>query len=400
MTERDAPARAGIPEEARALHARVLALDAHADLVLPTTNPSYLAKDGTSKVSPERMREGGLDAVVLAIAVEPQRRNAEGFARAAAIAAEKLAAFRRIVDDHPDVVAATTPKEIEGARAEGRRALVLGFQNALILGTDPDAVVPWFEAGCRVFALTHMGHNDFADSSRPLYRPRKRAYEPTEEHGGLSPLGEAALDRIVAHGGLVDVSQLSRNATLQAIERTRRPIVATHSNVRAISDVTRNLSGEEIDAIARSGGVVHVSSFAPYLPRLGDPALMARVVATRREHGLPETFSYPFELYWEIEDVTARTAFLTAMRGLIRDLSVEDMLDHVDHLAERVGVDHIGVGNDFNHGTNVRGFRDATEAGHFTAGLMARGYGEDDIARIWSGNFLRALKAAQDGATV
>ncbi len=385
------------PERASEIHARVLSLDAHADVVLPGTSKQYVARDGGSKVSPERMRAGGLDAVVLAIAVEPVRRDDRGFEKARGIADEKLAAVRTLVDDEANrVVLARTADEVVAAKAEGKCAVVLGFQNALILGRSAEDLDLWWEAGCRVFALTHMGHNDFADSSRPLYKSRQRAYEPEEEHGGLSSLGERAIDRIGALGGVVDVSQLSRRAALQTIERSRAPMIASHSNVRAISDVTRNLSDEEIDAIAGRGGIVHVCSFAPYLPRLGDPELMQKVLAVRSEAGLPERFSYPFELYWEIRDEERQRAFLTAMRALVDDLSVEDMLDHVDYLAERVGVDHIGVGNDFNHGTNVRGYRDATEAGQFTEGLLRRGYAEGDIGKIWSDNFLRVMNAAQE----
>jgi membrane dipeptidase len=240
-----------------------------------------------------------------------------------------------------------------------------------------------------------MGHNDFADSSRPLFIADLGRHEPDAEHGGLSTLGGAAIERINALGGIVDVSQLSKQATLQAIERSTAPVIASHSNVRALSDVTRNLSDEEIDRIGATGGVIHVAPFRGYLFDSSDEVLDANIRAARRAAGVAEDYLYPFELYWEIDAPEARATFTGAISELLGPGSLDVMLDHVDYIAQRIGVDHVGIGTDFNHGSGIEGFADASEALNVTVGLLQRGYSASDIEKIWGGNFVRVFREAE-----
>jgi membrane dipeptidase len=386
-------------ERARAIHERVLVLDAHADIEIPGKPSPYVGADGLSKVEPAKLRVGGVDAVVMAAAVGPGPRDAEGYAAARAAADEKIAAVRALVADPANrVVLARSADEVVKAHESGRAALILGLQNARILGSDPSAIDDFYAAGVRVFALTHMGHNDFADSSRPLYDGATGTHEPEAEHGGLSPLGVAAIERINALGGLVDVTQLSRPATLQVLELSKAPVIASHSNVRRLSDVSRNLSNEEIDRLGERGGVIHVAPFRGYLFDSSDAQLDARIRAARRAARIEEDYYYPFELYWEIEDPTARLAFVGSISEILGPGSVDDMLDHLDYIVERIGIDHVGIGTDFNHGSGVRGFDDASEALNVTIGLLERGYDAEAIEKIWGGNFLRVLRAAESRA--
>ena len=283
-------------------------------------------------------------------------------------------------------------------RARGQTAVILGFQNARSLESDVAALDTFHAAGVRVFGLNHIGHNDFSDSSRPVYDGDTKTYEVEAEHGGLSALGVQAIERINALGGIVDVSQMSKDATLQAIALSTSPVIASHSNVRALSDVSRNLSDEEIDRIGETGGVIHVAAFGAYLVDLSDPDLLARILAVRREAGLPETYSYPYELYWELDDPAEKTAFLTAMREVIGRGSVDRMMDHIDYLVARIGIDHVGIGTDFNHGGGVEGFNEADEAFNVTLALVDRGYSVADIEKIWGGNFLRVFQSASAAA--
>ena len=339
---------------AAAIHARALVLDAHSDIEIPGAPSRYAGPDGLSRVAPEKMRAGGMDAVVMSIAVGPMPRNAEGYRAAREIADTKLAAVEALVADPAnDAVIPLTPDALVAAHEEGRLALILGLQNALILGTDPAALDDFHAAGVRVFALTHMGHNDFADSSRPLFIAETGDHEPEAEHGGLSELGAAAIARVNELGAIVDISQLSKQAALQAIELSRAPVLATHSNVMALSRATRNLSDEEIDAIGAGGGVIHVAPFRGYLFDSSDPQLDANIRAARREAGVKEDYLYPFELYWEIEDPDAQAAFLGAISALLEDVGIEAMLDHIDYIAKRIGVEHVGIGTDFNHGSGI-----------------------------------------------
>ena len=376
--------------DAQSIHRDAITIDAHADIELPGKPSSYVGSDGLSKVSPEKMRSGGLDAVVMSIAVGPKPRTAEGYAEARRIAETELAAVQTLVADSADnIILATDPSALKDAHAQDQLALILGMQNALILGSDAAYLDELYGAGVRVFALTHMGHNDYADSSRPLFNAATGSREPDAEHGGLSDLGVAAIQRINALGGIVDIAQLSRQAALQAMEVSTSPVIASHSNVQALTAVSRNLSDEEIDRIGATGGVIHVAPFRGYLFDSANPQLDRAIRAARRTAGIDEDYLYPFELYWEIQDPAVKTAFLTNVSELLNDITLSDMLDHVDYIAQRIGVDHVGIGTDFNHGSGIEGFVDASDALNVTAGLLDRGYSKSDVAKIWGGNFLR-----------
>ena len=382
--------------QAQAIHASALTLDAHADIEIPGKPSMYVGSDGLSKVAPTKMRAGGLDAVVMSLAVGPMPRNAEGYAAAKALAQTKLAAVTALAAN-PDNNATITKStdELTAAHAEGKSALILGFQNALILGTDVTGIDRLYDVGVRVFALTHMGHNDFADSSRTLFDGDTGTREPDAEHGGLSALGKAAVVKINALGGIVDISQLSSQAALQAIDLSAAPVIASHSNVRALTSVSRNLSDPEIDRIGETGGVIHIAPFRGYLFDSSAPNMDKNIRAVRKESGIEEDYLYPFELYWEIDDLALKRDFLTRTNALLGPIGLDEMLDHVDYIVERIGVDHVGIGTDFNHGSGIIGFDDASEALNVTLALLKRGYSKDDIIKIWGGNFIRVWRAAE-----
>ena len=385
---------------ADAVHAGSVVLDAHADIVLPETSVQYLGADGRSKVALDKLLAGQVGAVVMAAGVGPGPRSPAGDAAARAEIDRKLAALEALVDANPDtVILATSAADVRAARARGMIAMIAGFQNARALEGGVNALDELYDAGVRVFALNHIGHNDYADSSRPNFDGATGTYEPSEEHRGLSDLGLAAIARINALGGLIDVSQSSEATTLATVAASRAPVIASHSNARRLSDVSRNLSDEELDAIAAKGGVIHVVAFGAYLIDYSDPALRQAIRDVRVQSGLPPEYAYPYELYWEIKDPNAKQAFLVTMRDLIGPGSISRMVDHIDYLVDRLGIDHVGIGSDFNHGGGVDGFREATDALNITEELMRRGYLAKDIQKIWGGNFLRVLQdAANNGS--
>ena len=394
-TQATSEAEAPAAPSAEEIHAAAIVIDAHADVEIPGEESRYVGGDGKSKVEPEKMRKGQVDAVVMAIAVGPKPRNGQGYLEAKTQADKELAAVLSFVDDETNnLVLAKSSNDIKEAHEAGKGSLILGFQNAIILGEDDTLIDTYFESGVRVFALTHMGHNDFADSSRPLYLAEIGDHEPEEEHGGLSDKGRAAVDKLNQLGAVIDISQLSKNAALEVIERSNSPVIASHSNVRALTDVSRNLSDEEIDALAAKGGVLHIAPFRGYLFDSTDPQLDKDIRAARIKAGIKEDSYYPFELYWEIEDPEIQQAFLSEVSGLLGPGSIPAMVNHIDYVVQRVGVDHVGIGTDFNHGSGVNGYNDASEALNVTKALLERGYSSDDIEKIWGGNFLRVFETA------
>ena len=384
---------------AKNIHSSALTIDAHADIEIPGKPSSYVGKDGLSKVSPKKMRIGGLDAVVMSIAVGPMPRNSDGYAKARSLAQTKLAAVKALAADTTNnTVIVLSTKDLDTAHRDGKSSLLLGFQNALILGTDVNGIDTLYNSGVRVFALTHMGHNNFADSSRTLFDGKTGTREPDAEHEGLSDLGIAAVKKINALGGIMDISQLSKQAALQTIKLSKTPVIASHSNVQKLTNVSRNLSDEEIDRIGETGGVIHVAPFRGYLFNSSDPDMDKNIREVRRDSGIDEDYLYPFELYWEIDDLVVKKDFLSRISTLLGPIGLDEMLDHVDYIAKRIGVEHVGIGTDFNHGSGIAGFDDASDALNVTLELLKRGYSEDDIIKIWGGNFTRVWRAAEKAA--
>ena len=385
---------------AQEIHARAVVIDAHADIEIPGRESPYVGADGRSKVAPDKMAAGNVDAVVMAVASGPLPRNETGYQAAKRRADRKLGAVTELIADAAnDLVLSHTADEVMTAKAAGKRSIILGFQNTHIVGKNIADLDNYYNAGCRVFALNHIGHNDCADSSRPNYIADEGRHEVTEEHGGLSDLGRQAISRINRLGGLLDLCQLSKNAALQALDLTTAPTIVSHSNVRALCDVSRNLSDEEIDRIGANGGVIHVTPFRGYLYDTTDHDLIDAIRKTRVEANLPETYLYPFELYWEMKDPDEQLAFTDAISRLLGPGKMSSLIDHIDYIVNRIGIEHVGIGTDFNHGGGMKGFNEADEALNVTIALLERGYSEEDVNKIWGQNFLRALTDAQNLAT-
>ena len=268
----------------RAVHAAAAPLDAHVDVLVPTTPGIYRTDDGVSQVTVDKLVAGGLATVTFAIQAPTGPATAEGIAAARAEVDAKLARIRTLVaDDSARLALALTATDIERIHAERPHRRAHGFQNAYALGTDLSLVDRYIEAGVRVFAFNHAGNNAFADSSRP-------AVPGDEPNGGLSELGRAAVRRLNELGVVIDVSQLTPRALMQTLELSRAPVIASHSAVRALVDETRNLTDAELDAIAAKGGVVHLPPFNTYLaPR--PPEFVARLARSAHASACRASFA-------------------------------------------------------------------------------------------------------------
>jgi membrane dipeptidase len=212
-------------------------------------------------------------------------------------------------------------------------------------------------------------------------------------------LGREAIAKINALGAIFDISQLSKQAALQAMALSSSPVIASHSNVRALTDVSRNLSDEELEHLGKTGGVIHIAPFRGYLFDSSNPEMDLNIRAMRRQAGIEESYLYPFELYWEIQDASIKKNFLTKVNALLGQIDVAQMVDHIDYVVNRIGVDHVGIGTDFNHGSGIEGFTDASDALNITLELVKRGYSEEDIKKIWGGNFMRVWRQAELAAS-
>jgi membrane dipeptidase len=192
------------------------------------------------------------------------------------------------------------------------------------------------------------------------------------------------------------VSQLTPKGVMQTLELSRAPVIASHSAVRALVDETRSLTDAELDAIAAKGGVVHLPPFNTYIaPR--PPEFVAALRRLREGYGLSQDFHGVLDNVDRLEGA-ARGEYTTAALKTVPRADLDDYLDHIDYVVKRIGIDHVGIGTDFDHGAGIVGYKDASEAPNLTRALLARGYSADDVAKIWSGNFMRVLRAAEAAA--
>lgn len=378
-------------QHAAALHSQLFVLDGHADVLLPETNRRYYTVDGHSRVNLAALQAGGIDALVLSLASGPGGETAADVATAQKALQQKqdwIAQF--IASSDGQVQLATTAAEIRALQQQGKIAIILGFQNARSLGTEIDAFTPYYAAGVRIAGLTHAGHNAYAGSSRPVN-------EAAERHAGLSELGKTAITRFNELGVLVDVSQLTEKAALQAIALSKAPVIASHSNAKALSENSRNLSDRELDAIKVNGGLVQITPFHAYL-RHASAAETSAISKLRQKYQLSAEFENRYDDVYETLAPEQVSAYAAELLVLPERANLDDYLNHIDYIVKRIGIEHVGIGSDFDHGAGIQGFNDYNDAPNLTAALLARGYNEQQIRAIWGENFLRVLSEVENAA--
>lgn len=378
--------------EVRAIHDRIFTLDTHVDI--PTGYATSRLDPNTwtrLQVDLPKMRAGGLDAAFFIVYVQQRDLTEEGFATARARAEETYQAITRMVRANPERIAlATTADEVEAIHESGRLVALIGIENSYFMGENIEEEVPlWAARGARYASITHFRNNQFGGSSNPDLSAGDPMGDP-----GLTDLGRRLVELLNDHGIMVDISHVGPRTSLEAIQMSRAPVIASHSGARAVYDHPRNLSDELLDAIRDNGGVAQMVAFRAYL-RDTDPALTAAIAEARSEFGLDQPGG------WERSTPESRAAYqdrIAALRAEYTDATIADMADHIDYAVQRIGIDHVGIVSDFDGGGGVRGWDDASETANVTAELLRRGYSEEDLAKLWGGNVLRVMRAVEAAA--
>lgn len=375
-------------EDAAKIHAAVLPFDAHVDV--PDTFDTAAApasQDGSGQFDLPKVTRGGLKGAAVAVFVGQEAETPAYLVKARAAADAKHAAIAGLAKRYPQQVEqALTPADVRRIAASGKFALVESIVNGGAFVSSIEDLDLWVSRGVRIFGFVHAGHNRLGDSSRPaLVRG-----EGASRNGGLSPLGKAAVARLNQLGILIDVSQLSDAAFDDVLKLTSAPVIATHSDLRALVDNSRNITDAQLDALKANGGVIAINAFSAYL-RPRDPAFAAQIKALQVEYGLTgeSGASLPLDKAKEYD------RRYHELRATEPKASVADLVSAVDHVVKRIGIDHVALSTDFNHGGGIGGWADEGETGNVTAELVRRGYSKVDIARIWSGNLLRIWAEAQ-----
>jgi membrane dipeptidase len=375
--------------ESRSLHAAALTLDTHVDIPLDFATDAVDPLDADHQANLLKMQEGGLDVAFFIVYVDQTVRTPENYAQAQADAETKFAAIHRMTEElYPDRIGlAYRAGDVERLVAEGKLVAAIGVENGYSLGPDFGKLDHYHELGARYVSLSHNGHNDLADSAQPS---TTLGDVPTE-HEGVSELGARAIRRMNELGIMVDISHASKQAALEAIGLSVAPVIASHSGVRALADHVRNLDDETLVALEANGGVVQVVAFNGFL-KLQPPERGVALDALTARLGLTTPINLtaiPAGLRAEYE------SGLREIDARWPPANVQTFIDHIDYAVKLIGIDHVGISSDFGGGGGIVGWADARETPNVTTELIARGYSEEAIRKLWGGNLLRVWREVE-----
>jgi membrane dipeptidase len=402
-----AAADAELIKRARAIHDRVIALDTHVDInVSNFTRERNYTQDLPTQVNLPKMFGGGLDAAFFIVYVGQGELTPAGYDDAYKQAIAKFEAIHRLTKEiAPDKIElALTAADVRRIAKSGKKVALIGVENAYPLGTDLERIEEFYDRGARYMSLAHNGHSQFADSNTGE-RDGKWL------HNGLSDLGRKAIAELNRLGIMVDVSHPSKQANLQAIALSKAPVIASHSAARALADHSRNMDDEQLLALKKNGGVIQTVAFNGYVKIAPPPSddRTAAITALRKEFGLPTggpgggggggaaaaLAKLPANRRAEYEK---RLAMIDFKMPPPPRATVRDFVTHIDYLVNLIGIDHVGISSDFDGGGGVDGWNDASESFNVTLELVRRGYSEEQIAQLWSGNLLRVMAAVEQVA--
>jgi membrane dipeptidase len=423
---------AALITKARGIHERVLKLDTHNDI-----DPANFTADCnytmrlTTQVNLPKMIEGRMDVTFMIVYVGQGPLTPEGFDGAYRQAIAKFDAIHRVTEKiAPDNIGlALTPADVLRLHKKNLRIAVIGIENGYPIGNDLKKVEEFYNRGGRYMSLAHNGNSQLADSNTGevqgyLY------------NNGLSPLGRQVIAEMNRLGMMVDLSHPSKGANMEAIRLSQAPVIASHSGVRALADVSRNMDDEQLLALKKNGGVIQVVGFASYVktdskervealaksrdefglaapgggrggggggrgrgagggadaPRVcpvesaSGPAPEGRGGRGGRGRGNPALDALAPERRAEYDK---RLAEIDAKFPPAGRANVKDFVNHIDYAVKLIGIDHVGISSDFDGGGGIDGWNSAAEAFNVTLELTRRGYTEEQIGKLWSGNLLR-----------
>jgi len=323
--------------EAKRIHNRIITLDSHCD------TPMFFSEGFTAQMFAKRtdkvlvdlpkMREGFLDASIMVAYLKQGERDAESLLAATAKANRILTQIEEMVAANcTEVDIAYKPSDIARLKHAGKKAIMLGIENGYAIGKDLSLLEHFAKRGIVYMTLCHNGDNDICDSAKG-----------NAEHGGLSPFGEKVVQEMNRLGIMVDMSHAAESSFYDALEVSMKPIVCSHSSARALCDHPRNLTDDQMKALARKGGVAQVTMYNGFLRTDGKATII-------------------------------------------------DAVEHLNHMVNIMGVEHVGIGTDFDGDGGVPGMANASEVINFTRRLLRERYSEEQIQMIWGGNFLRVME--------
>ena len=392
--------------KAQGIHDRVITLDTHADINTRnfTASRNY-TQDLDTQVNLPKMEEGGLDVAWFIVYTGQASLDDEGYATAYTNAIDKFDAIHRLAEEIApnQIELAYTSDDVRRVVTSGKKVAMIGIENAYPLGNDLSRIEEFYDRGGRYMSLAHNGHNQLSDS---------HTGEENNDyvHGGLSEMGRQAISEMNRLGIMIDISHPSKDSIMQTLKLSVAPIIASHSSARKLTNHSRNLDDEMLQAVKANGGVVQTTAFSTYV----NEQRRAFLIESRSDLDAEISNEIGFKILSDSEIETLsiaakqtydsniaefntrlRSRVNSAMFDLAPPATVADFVDHIEYIINLIGLEHVGISSDFDGGGGIRGWNDASETFNITLELVRRGYTEAEISNLWSGNLLRVLDEVQ-----
>lgn len=368
------------------IHASILTVDTHCDTPMEFSDPAFDlgVRHDEGCVDFPRMAEGGLHAEFFAVFTGQGLRNDTTYNKVHQKALEIFNAIRKNVEKNSSMAEiATTPDDAYRLKKAGKIAAFIGMENGYPIGKDITRIKLYFDLGARYITLAHTKNNDICDSST----------DPAgAENNGLSAFGIEVVKEMNRLGMMVDISHISDKSFYDVLKVTNAPVIASHSSCRALCGSPRNLSDDMLLALKENGGVIQICILGNYLKTPEpNPELDSKLKELKDKYG-------DYNALPDSAKKIVRKEYNDIQKKYEKPATVKDVVDHIDHVVQVIGIDHVGIGTDFDGGGGVDGCRTASEMKNITIELLRRGYSKSAITKIWGGNLMRVLRKVEDFA--
>jgi membrane dipeptidase len=373
-----------LARKADKIHASILTVDTHCDTPMEFSDPTFdlgvTHEEGC--VDFPRMAEGGLHAEFFAVFTGQGPRNDSTYNIVHQKALDLFYAIHRNVDKNSSMAEiALTPDDAYRLKKAGKIAAFIGVENGYPIGKDLTRIKQYFDLGARYITLAHTKNNDICDSST----------DPSgAENDGLSSFGIQVVKEMNKIGMIVDISHISDKSFFDVLKVSKAPVIASHSSCRALCCSPRNLSDDMLLALKENGGVIQICVLGNYLKTPEpNPELDARLKDLNNKYGD----------YNALPDSTkklVRIEYNNIQKTYEKPATIKDLVDHIDHVVQVIGVNFVGIGTDFDGGGGIDGCRTAADMKNITIELLRRGYSKSDITKIWGGNVMRVLQKVEE----
>lgn len=366
------------------LHKSILTVDTHCDTPMRLMRSDFDlgVRNDDGCVDFPRMVEGGLDAEFFAVFLGQGPRNDEAHDKVHQRTLDIFEAIHKNIEKNSAMAElAFTADDAYRIKKAGKRVAFIGIENGYPVGRDLSRLSQYYDLGARYITLCHSRNNDICDSSTDSNGP---------EHNGLSEFGEEVVAEMNKLGMMVDVSHISDESFYDVLDASKAPVIASHSSSRSLCESQRNIDDDMLLALKENGGVIQICMLSNFLKSPEpNPLLDEKIKEVREKYN-------NFEGLSEEEMDEARKEYYQVRNKYRKLATIEDAIDHIDHVKQLIGIDYVGIGTDFDGGGGIANLTDVSQMKNLTREMIKRGYSKVEMEKIWGGNAMRVLRTVEE----